>query len=57
MMNLDNTRLQEIQAFKTAYYDLLNKSDSISECVQLQAHIDELEKEENEILSRSGVEI
>lgn len=57
MMNLDNTRLREIQAFKTAYYDLLNKSDSISECVQLQAHIDELEKEENEILSRSGVKI
>ena len=55
MMNLDNTRLREIQEFKSAYYDLLNKSDSISECVQLQAHIDELEREEQEILERTGV--
>ena len=55
MMNLDNTRLREIQEFKSAYYGLLNKSDSISECVQLQAHIDELEREEQEILQRTGV--
>ena len=57
MMNLDNTRLREIQSFKSAYYDLLAKSESISECVQLQAHIDELEKEEQEILERTGVEV
>ena len=56
-MNLDNTRLREIQKFKSAYYDLLNKSDSISDCVQLQAHIDELEKEEQEILERGGVKV
>ena len=56
-MNLDNTRLREIQSFKSAYYDLLAKSDSISDCVQLQAHIDELEREEQEILERTGVEV
>jgi len=37
------------------YYSELNKADSISECFQIKAHIDELEKEEKEILKRCDV--
>ena len=54
-MNQDNQRLREIQQFKKIYYHELNKSDSISECLTLQEHIDTLEKEEKTILERSDV--
>ena len=53
-MNLDNQRLQEIKEMLSIYYSELNKADSISEC-QIKAHIDELEKEEKEILKRCDV--
>lgn len=54
-MNQDNSRLREIQIFKAAYQHKLNTSDSISECLILQEHIDELTREEKEILERFDV--
>lgn len=54
-MNQDNSRLREIQIFKAAYNRKLNESDSISECLILQEHIDELTREEKEILERFDV--
>ena len=54
-MNLDNQRLLEIKLMLSAYYNELKHSDSISECLQIQEHIDELEKEETEILERFDV--
>jgi hypothetical protein len=56
-MNLDNQRLKEIKEMLSVYYHELNKADSISECFQLKAHIDELEKEEKQILERCDVKI
>ena len=50
-MNMDNTRLREIQEFKTVYYKEMDKSKTINE------RINELEKEEKEILARGGVKI
>ena len=54
-MNLDNQRLIEIRIMLGAYYHELKKSDSISECLLLQNHIDELEAEQKEILKRCDV--
>jgi len=54
-MNLDNQRLKEIKEMLSAYYHELNKSDSITECLQIQAHIDKLEQEEKQILKRCDV--
>ena len=54
-MNLDNQRLMEIKQMLSAYYNELKKTDSISESLVLQGHIDELEKEEREILERYDV--
>lgn len=51
-MNLDNQRLREIQRFKNAYANELEKADTISDCIILKNKIDELEKEELEILIR-----
>lgn len=48
-MNQD--RLNEIKQKLSNYHTKLEKADSISESLQLQRHIDELEKEEKEILS------
>lgn len=39
----------------SAYYTELNKTDSISESLQIQEHIEALEKEEKEILTRCDV--
>lgn len=54
-MNQDNQRLKEIKEMLSAYYNELKKTDSISESLQLQGHIDELEKEEKQILQRCDV--
>ena len=56
-MNKDNTRLREIQEFKSAYYHEMDKTESISDCLRIQGYIEELEKEEKEILERGGVKL
>ena len=56
-MNQDNQRLREIQIFKTAYNHELDKSETITDCLRIQGYIEELEKEEKEILERGGVQI
>ena len=55
LMNMDNQRLREIQKMLSVYHHELKKTDSISESLQLQGHIDKLEKEEQEILKRCDV--
>ena len=52
---MDNQRLREIQNEKRAYAQLLNDADSISDCITYQSRIDELEKEELDILKRCDV--
>ena len=54
-MNLDNRRLTEIQREKKLFHSLLNKSESISECLTYKEKLDLLEKEEKEILARNDV--
>jgi hypothetical protein len=54
-MNLDNQRLKEIKEMLSVYYKELDKSDSISDCLQIQEHIDKLELEEKQILERCDV--
>lgn len=56
-MNVDNKRLQDIQLFKKIYYKELSKADTITDCLNIQSHIDELEKEEAEILRRCDVKL
>ena len=56
-MNQDNNRLKEIQLFKCAYANELEQTETIEDSLRIQAHIDELEKEEKEILERTGVKI
>ena len=51
-MNRDECRLQEIKLFKSVYYAELSKAESISDCILLKGHIDNLEKEEQDILKR-----
>lgn len=54
-MNIDNQRLREIQQFKNAYYRELDKSETVTDCLRIQCYIDDLEREEREILERGGV--
>ena len=56
-MNYDNMRLREIQMFKSVYHHELDKCDSIRDCILIQDKIDELDKEEKEILDRFKVEL
>ena len=56
-MNMDNQRLKEIQLFKNAYGNELVKAESIEDCLIIQSKIDELEKEEIEILGGCSVEV
>ena len=56
-MNLDNQRLLEIQREKHLYSSLLEKADTISDCLEYQSRIENLELEETEILKRCKVEI
>ena len=54
-MNLNNRRLHEIQREKTFFKQLLDNSESISDCLTYQGKIDLLSKEEAEILERNDV--
>ena len=56
-MNQDNQRLREIQRFKKAYNQELDRSESITDCLRIQGYIEDLEKEEKEILARGGVQL
>ena len=56
-MNLNNRRLKEIQLEKGFFKDLLDKSETITDCLTYQGKLDILEKEEKQILSRNGVEL
>ena len=56
-MNLDNQRLVEIQLLLTGYYNELKKVESIEDSLQIVDKIDELEKEQKEILERMDVKI
>ena len=56
-MNLDETRLKEIQVFLKAYHTILDNTESITESLNIQSKIDALETEQNEILRRCKVEI
>ena len=54
-MNIDNQRLQDIKELKNAYNVLLDKSDTMEDCIHYQGKLDELEKEEKQILKRFDV--
>lgn len=54
-LNQDNQRLKEVKEMLAVYYQELDKSDSISDCLQIQEHIDALESEEKDILKRCDV--
>lgn len=57
IMNLDETRLKEIQEFKTFYHNKLETEDTEIGKLLLQEKIKELTIEENDILQRCKVEI
>ena len=54
-MNQDNRRLQEIQREKQLYTNLLVKADTISDCIEYQSRLDNLNDEEKQILERYDV--
>ena len=56
-MNINNRRLKEIQNEKHFFKQLLDKSETISDCLTYQGKLDILENEEKEILRKQGVEL
>ena len=54
-MNLDNRRLRTLQEQIQAYSTLIEHSTDIEECLTYQSKLDELEKEEKQILERCDV--
>ena len=54
-MNQDNRRLKEIQEYKTGYQTLQDKAQTLSDILEYQNKIDELTREEKEILQRTDV--
>lgn len=54
-MNIDNRRLIEIQKEKKLFKSLLDKADTISDCLTYQGKLELLENEEKEILKRCDV--
>ena len=54
-MNLENRRLREIQKEKQFFRNMLDNSESISDCLTYQGKLDLLDKEEAEILERNDV--
>ena len=54
---MDNQRLLEIQREKQAYSKLLEKADTISDCLTYRNRLDELETEEKQILERFDVKV
>ena len=53
-MNQNNRRLKEIQREKQFFKQLLDKSETMSDCLAYQGKLDLLENEEKEILSKGG---
>lgn len=51
-MNMDNERLREIQQLKKGYARNRDNATSMYEMFKYQHMIDEIEKEENDILKR-----
>ena len=45
-------RLEEIQKEKIKFADMLDKSETISDCLAFQGKLDILEKEEKELLKK-----
>ena len=56
-MNQDNRRLKEIQEYKQAYSDEMDRAETIADIITYHKYIQDLEKEEKEILERNGVKI
>lgn len=56
-MNQNNRRLQDIQKEKHFFKQLLDQSETVSDCLTYQGKLDILEKEEKQILSKQGVEL
>lgn len=56
-MNQDNRRLQDIQRYKQAYTEEMDKAETIADCITIQKYIKDLEKEEKQILERGGIQI
>ena len=54
-MNRDNERLREIQISKLFYKIQMKKAETTDECMKLKEKIEELEKEEIDILQRCDV--
>ena len=54
-MNLENRRLREIQKEKQFFKTMVDKSESISDCLTYQGKLELLDKEEAEILERNDV--
>ena len=54
-MNMDNQRLKEIQQLKMSYAKNRDKAESMYDMFRYQHMIDEIEKEETEILERCDV--
>ena len=54
-MNMDNTRLREIQQLKIGYRHKMSEAETMYDMFKFQHKIDELEKEEIEILNRFDV--
>ena len=54
-MNMDNQRLKEIQQFKKGYARNRDKATSMFDMFKYQHMIEEIEKEEIEILNRNEV--
>ena len=56
-INQDNRRLKDIQQYKQAYTEELDRAETIADCIAIQKYISDLEEEEKEILARGGVKI
>ena len=54
-MNVDNQRLKEIQQLKKSYAKNRDKAESMYDMFKYQHMIEEIEKEEIEILERNDV--
>jgi hypothetical protein len=54
-MNIDNRRLKEIQKEKVLFKRLLDKAETMSDCLTYGGKLEILEKEEQEILARYDV--
>ena len=56
-MNPDNTRLKDIQTYKTIYHQKLQKAETELEKDLIEIQITKLNQEEKEILKRCDVHV